>query len=78
MHASSSPSGWEGELGLEMASILTLGSLIQCFELERVGENKIDMAEKTTVNMSKVEPLELMCRARPILDMLLSLSGQKI
>lgn len=52
--------------------ILTLGSLIQCFELERVGENKIDMAEKTAVNMSKVEPLELMCRARPILDMLLS------
>ncbi|KAG6780161.1 hypothetical protein POTOM_013015 [Populus tomentosa] len=56
--------------------ILTLGSLIQCFELERVGENKIDMAEKTTVNMSKVEPLQLMCR--PIPDMLLSLSGQKI
>ena len=58
--------------------ILTLGSLIQCFEWERVGENKIDMAEKTAVTMSKVEPLELMCRARPILDMLLSLSGQKI
>lgn len=57
---------------------LTLGSLIQCFELGRVGENKIDMAEKTAVSMSKLEPLELMCRARPILDMLLSLSGQKI
>ncbi|XP_011047926.1 PREDICTED: cytochrome P450 81E8-like isoform X3 [Populus euphratica] len=57
---------------------LTLGSLIQCFELERVGENKIDMTEKTAMTMFKVEPLELMCRARPILDMLLSLSGQKI
>ncbi|KAJ6389784.1 hypothetical protein OIU77_027994 [Salix suchowensis] len=52
--------------------ILTLGSLIQCFEWERVGEDKIDMAEKTAMTMFKVEPLELMCRARPVLDMLLS------
>ncbi|KAJ6416235.1 hypothetical protein OIU84_004940 [Salix udensis] len=51
---------------------LTLGSLIQCFEWERVGGDKIDMAEKTAMTMFKVEPLELMCRARPILDMLLS------
>ena len=58
--------------------ILTLGSLIQCFEWDRVGESKIDMAEKTALTMSKVEPLELMYRARPILDMLLSLSDQKI
>jgi hypothetical protein len=46
--------------------------LIQCFEWNRVGESKIDMAEKTALTMFKVEPLELMCRARPILDMLLS------
>ncbi|KAG6780154.1 hypothetical protein POTOM_013008 [Populus tomentosa] len=57
---------------------LTLGSLIQCFEWERVGENKIDMLEKTAMTMFKVEPLELMCRARPILDMIFSLSDQKI
>ncbi|KAJ6711282.1 FLAVONOID 3'-MONOOXYGENASE-RELATED [Salix purpurea] len=45
---------------------------ILCFEWERVGEDKIDMTEKTGITMSKVEPLELMCKARPILNMLLS------
>ncbi|KAB5574460.1 hypothetical protein DKX38_001654 [Salix brachista] len=45
---------------------------ILSFEWERVGEDKIDMTEKTGITMSKVEPLELMCKARPTLKMLLS------
>ncbi|KAB5563669.1 hypothetical protein DKX38_003723 [Salix brachista] len=45
---------------------------VLCFEWERVGGDKIDMAEKTAMTMTKVEPLELMCRARPILHVILS------
>ncbi|KAJ6711287.1 FLAVONOID 3'-MONOOXYGENASE-RELATED [Salix purpurea] len=51
---------------------LTLGSLIQFFEWERVGDDKIDMTEKTGISMCKVDPLELMCKARPSLNVLLS------
>ncbi|KAF2299848.1 hypothetical protein GH714_004640 [Hevea brasiliensis] len=51
---------------------LTLGSLIQCFEWETVDGKEIDMTEKTTINMTKVIPLEVMCKSRPILDKVLS------
>lgn len=51
---------------------LTLGSLIQCFEWKRVSEKEIDMAEFTTITICKVEPLVAMCKARPILDNVLS------
>ncbi|KAJ6427746.1 hypothetical protein OIU84_023197 [Salix udensis] len=51
---------------------LTLGSLIQFFEWERVGDDKIAMTEKTGISMCKVDPLELMCKARPSLNVLLS------
>ncbi|KAJ6342910.1 hypothetical protein OIU78_010769 [Salix suchowensis] len=51
---------------------LTLGSLIQFFEWERVGDDKIDMTEKTGISMCKVDPLELLCKARPSLNVLLS------
>ncbi|KAJ9189316.1 hypothetical protein P3X46_000626 [Hevea brasiliensis] len=51
---------------------LTLGSLIQCFEWERVDGKEIDMAEKTRITMSKVKPLEVLCSSRPILPKVLS------
>ncbi|ONI02895.1 hypothetical protein PRUPE_6G227300 [Prunus persica] len=51
---------------------LTLGSLIQCFEWERVSEKTIDMAEGKEINMPKVIPLEAMCKARPIMNKFLS------
>lgn len=50
---------------------LTLGSLIQCFEWETVDGKDIDMNEKTTITLSKAEPLETMCKSRPILDKVL-------
>uniref|UniRef100_A0A803NFI3 Cytochrome P450 n=1 Tax=Cannabis sativa TaxID=3483 RepID=A0A803NFI3_CANSA len=47
---------------------LTLGSLIQCFEWKRIGEEKIDMTESKAVVMPKLVPLEIMCKARPIMN----------
>lgn len=49
---------------------LTLGSLIQGFEWKRVSEKEIDMTEGQGISMPKVEPLEALCRARPIINKL--------
>jgi hypothetical protein len=51
---------------------LTLGSLIQCFDWEGVGGKEIDMTEKMVNLMSRAEPLEVMCKARPNLNNILS------
>ncbi|KAL1818900.1 hypothetical protein DCAR_0415128 [Daucus carota subsp. sativus] len=47
---------------------LTLASLIQCFEWERISEKEIDLAEGRGLTMPKLEPLQGMCRSRDILN----------
>nr|POE51441.1 cytochrome p450 81e8 [Quercus suber] len=53
---------------------LTLGSLIQCFEWERISEEEVDMVEGNGLTMPKAVALEAMCKARPIITKVLSMS----
>ncbi|XP_062102611.1 cytochrome P450 81Q32-like [Humulus lupulus] len=57
---------------------LTLGSLIQCFEWERISKEKVDMVEGKGLTMPKLVPLEALCKARPIMNVILSESMEEI
>ncbi|XP_054825543.1 cytochrome P450 81E8-like [Prosopis cineraria] len=54
---------------------VTLGLLIQCFDWERISEDKIDMTEGSGATLPKVIPLVAKCKARhPIINRILSRS----
>ncbi|KAB1207046.1 Isoflavone 2'-hydroxylase [Morella rubra] len=59
--------------GLAQRTIgLTLASLIQCFEWERVSVEEVDMTEGNGISMPKAVALEAMCKTRPIMKKVLS------
>nr|UAK14963.1 cytochrome P450 81D38 [Iberis amara] len=51
---------------------LALGSLIQCFEWERVGNEEVDMKEGLGNTVPKAIPLQAVCKARPFLHKILA------
>ncbi|ONI33501.1 hypothetical protein PRUPE_1G428700 [Prunus persica] len=46
---------------------LALGSLVQSFEWERIGEENVDMSEGLGLTMPRAKPLEAMCKPRPLM-----------
>ncbi|CAL0308284.1 unnamed protein product [Lupinus luteus] len=57
-----------GEFMAMHGASFTLGLLIECFDWKRVSEEKIDMKEQTWFNLTKLLPLEAMCKSRPIIN----------
>ncbi|KAJ8765625.1 hypothetical protein K2173_014747 [Erythroxylum novogranatense] len=51
---------------------LTLGSIIQCFDWQMISGKDIDMTGASGVTMPMVVPLEVLCKARPIVKKILS------
>ncbi|GAY50249.1 hypothetical protein CUMW_125160 [Citrus unshiu] len=56
----------------------TLGSLLQCFEWKRIGEDKIDMTEGRGITMPKAVALQVMRKACPNIHKILFDSDKKI
>ncbi|KAL7245346.1 hypothetical protein ACSBR2_000635 [Camellia fascicularis] len=70
--------GCPGEgLALRMVG-LALGSLIQCFDWERISKEMVDMTEVGGVTAPKAQPLMAKCKPRPIIMKLFSHIGANL
>ncbi|ESQ53353.1 hypothetical protein EUTSA_v10025016mg [Eutrema salsugineum] len=60
-----------GEVLAQRLVSLVLGTLVQCFEWERVSEELVDMTEEKGITLPKLVPLRTMCKARSIVGKLI-------